>query len=777
MSSIAPIHSESRGAASSRSWLCALAMMLLVFTLSNSDLVLARSVPIWDGDSLYGPYQMLVADHARAGQLLLWNPWTLGGTPDSAEPQAGAFSPVAVLIGAIAGGTLSGFCAYWLFVWLLGGTGMMMLARHFRAPAWGGFIVTMAFLFSGLYMGHASHTSYLSSFAYLPWFLWRLDVAMTEHRLWPAAEAGALWGLSALSGYPAMTILTPCYGAAWALGRTWLSQAPEDGKKKAVLLNTSLPRQIWFLVLALAVVCVVGVLVLAPPYVGLLTEAVGVTERIGERPRVIAIGQSALHPGALLTFASPYLSSLKLWNPTLWPYTDITHVSVHLGSVVPALAVLALVLRPRDARRWWIAGLAASGIVLALGQALPFRGWLYDLFPPARVFRHAGLFRNYTLFFVSILALMGARDLARALDREDRMVLRRWVIVTAVVAAGAVLSYYAVLAHVLNPGPHPLLGQAHLWVFWGALVLSATFIAVHPKHARVARATLVLLAVVEPFIVRLLSGTVATSKPEFIRLWVEIDKRRSASLDLAPQGLQRELLYPDPFFFRNKNLPLKLPVLYGYTSFTNAFHEAWVRDPLLSAAATQPGEKSGAGLQRLWFAPEAPIVPPTKESFEVFRARARALGGLPIVRHMREAMPAGRGQAALSSGESKEVHQVAAAVRIGGQVLAYRPTELALRVDAPSDGWLLVTDRWSPSWRAVVNGDAAELWPADFLFRAVRVRPGPNEVRFLYTPRAFPGLWLVSWGTLLTVGVLSVAATVHRSRSPGTFPGERPFGS
>ena len=320
MSSTAPIHSESRAAASSRSWLCALAMMLLVFSLSNSDLVLARSVPIWDGDSLYGPYQMLVADHARAGQLLLWNPWTLGGAPDSAEPQAGAFSPVAVLIGAIAGGTLSGFCAYWLFVWLLGGTGMMMLARHLRAPAWGGFIVTMAFLFSGLYMGHASHTSYLSSFAYLPWFLWRLDVAMTEHRLWPAAEAGALWGLSALSGYPAMTILTPCYGAAWALGRTWLSQSPEDGKKKAVLLKTSLPRQTWFLVLALAVVCVVGVLVLAPPYVGLLTEAVGVTERIGERPRVIAIGQSALHPGALLTFASPYLSSLKLWNPTLWPY-------------------------------------------------------------------------------------------------------------------------------------------------------------------------------------------------------------------------------------------------------------------------------------------------------------------------------------------------------------------------------------------------------------------------------------------------------------------------
>jgi len=777
MRSIAAILKKSGASASRHSWLWAWAMMLLVFSLSNRDLVLARSVPMWDADSLYGPYQMLVADHARAGQLFLWNPWTIGGSPDSAEPQTGAFSPIAVLIGAIAGGTLSGFLAYWLFVWLLGGAGMMVLARHLRAPAWGGFVVTMAFLFSGLYMGHASHTSYLSSFAYLPWFLWRLDVATTQHRLRPAVEAGALWGLSALSGYPAMTILTPCYGTAWALGRCLLSQSAQDAGEKSVLLNTSRSRGISFLVLVVAVVSVVGALVLAPPYVGLLTEASRITARVGDRPRVIAIGQSALHPGALLTFASPYLSSLKFWNPSIWPYTDITHVSVYVGSVVPALAILSLALRPRSAWRWWIAGLAASGILLALGQALPFRGWLYDFFPPTRLFRHAGLFRNYALFFGSILALFGTRDLARALDEEDRLALQRWATVTAIVAIDAVLAYYAVLAQAPKPGEHPLLGKAHLWASWGALVCSAIFVAARPRSSQVARATLVLLAVVDPFIVRSLSVTVVNDQPSMISLWADIDRNRSASLDLAPQGLKRVLGYPDRVGFSNKNLPLKIAMLHGYTSFTNAFHEVWVRDRLLSKTATQPAGEAGVELQRLWFSPDAPIVSPTPETFALFRERAWALNALPIVRHRREAMPGGQGQAVLSSDERVAVHQLAGAVRIRGEVLAYRPTELALRLDAPSDGWLLVTDRWAPSWRAIVNGKAAELWPADFLFRAVRVRAGPNEVQFLYTPRAFPWLWLLSWGTLLTVGVVCVAANLRRSRLPSALPGERPLPS
>jgi hypothetical protein len=735
----------------------------LVFLLANRDLVTGASVPLWDADMLYGPYQMLVADHARAGRLLSWNPWTLGGAPDFAEPQAGAFSPLAIGFGALAGGTLAGFRAYWLFVWALGGAGLLVLARHLRATPWGGFVATLGFLFSGLYLGHASHTSYLSAFAFVPWFFWRIDVAAVERRLWPAVEAGAIWGLSGLSAYPAMTLLTPCFGAMWMLGRT-LFPAPGSTARRPGA------RDLAFVAVALAVIFVVGAVVLAPPYVGLLREAAGVTPRVGARAREIAIGDSALAPGALLTFASPGLASLKLANPGLWPYTDVTHASVSLGALVPALALLALAVA-RDRMRWWIAALAAAALALSLGQTLPFRGWLYDLFPPSRVFRHAGLFRNYALFFVTVLALLGSRDVTSALERADRRTLGRWLGVSAALGLAALAAYATLTTRAWAPGEHTGLGQLHLGLAWGGACAAVAAGVTGVVRARTALLALALLAAAEPFFARALSSTVATQSPGAVERWRQIDTRRSASLDLSPRGLARDLVFNDPFGLSNKNLPLKIAELEGYTSFTNPFHDAWVADGVLSAAALQPGPATRPELQRSWFAPDAPIIRPTGGGFAAFQQRANSLGRVTILRHPRDAMP-GDATAPADPQELAAIGASPPAQRIGVEVVTYRPDALVLRVDAPGAGWLLVTDRWAPSWRARVDGVDTEVWPADFLFRAVPVHAGSHEVAFDYRPFGLPWLALSSVSVLAAVALGSVARAFRGPRGSGV-PGTR----
>src|SRR2546427_538966 len=79
----------------------------------------------------------------------------------------------------------------------------------------------------GVYTAHAEHTSVLYSFSFLPLFVWRFDVALTSHRLRPAAEAGALWGLSALGGYPAIVILSGGMLFLWGLGRCCSASSAE----------------------------------------------------------------------------------------------------------------------------------------------------------------------------------------------------------------------------------------------------------------------------------------------------------------------------------------------------------------------------------------------------------------------------------------------------------------------------------------------------------------------------------------------------------------------
>jgi hypothetical protein len=79
--------------------------LLILLLVPHASLLLGRTAPIWDAIDLFAPYFMLVADFARNGEFLLWNPFTLGGSPGYLEPQLGSFSPPIVLFGLVFGGT------------------------------------------------------------------------------------------------------------------------------------------------------------------------------------------------------------------------------------------------------------------------------------------------------------------------------------------------------------------------------------------------------------------------------------------------------------------------------------------------------------------------------------------------------------------------------------------------------------------------------------------------------------------------------------------------
>src|SRR5689334_9048132 len=99
-----------------------------LFLIANHLLVRGLAVGIWDIDGYFYPYYVLVADYARAGRFVYWNPWSNAGVPILADPTLGIFSPINFIVGLITGGTSSGFIFYWLLMWWLGGFGIFMLA-------------------------------------------------------------------------------------------------------------------------------------------------------------------------------------------------------------------------------------------------------------------------------------------------------------------------------------------------------------------------------------------------------------------------------------------------------------------------------------------------------------------------------------------------------------------------------------------------------------------------------------------------------------------------
>jgi len=738
---------------------CSAAVLLAILFLTiNWQIVSGHRVQIWDAWAFYTPAFSLVADHAHVGRLLLWDPWLAAGTPDFADPQVGAASPIAIFIGAIGGGTAASFRAYWLLIWFLGPLGVVLLARHVGSPAWAAFVVALGYAYCGFYTAHAEHTAVLYSFSFLPLFIWRFDAALTSHRLRPAADAGALWGLSALGGYPAIVILSGGMLFLWGLGRCCCASTAEPA-----MLEERVGSRFRFVFLALVIVFCVGVLVLAPTYVAFFREGLGYSERAGAmtRPAAIAASQNALNPGALATFSSPYLTALKfpLLNPGLWPGSDVSVASVYIGVLPLLLALLALWRRPQSAWRWWLAGVIAFSLACAVGDRLPFRGWLYDYCPPTRYFTHPGMFRAYAIFCAVVLALLATGDLESAIKKPESPVWKQLLIVATLSSIAAVCTYVHVISHVNHVGSQLQRGNWHLRGIWFSAVGICLLVLLLPRMRKWFPAFLLALAIADASLTLRLSRDFISDRGQTRFLLNQVDASHNPSLMVS--GLQRELSSPPSLGgeHSNSNVPLRIPTFYNDSTMKNRFHAGFAEHSVLL--------NMGIGPERIWFAKEAVAAIPSSSAYMALVRRSESLGAPILLVHPRAEMlkVSDFGLAAsLNPAELSAISQLTPAQKVPAHVIRYTPNHLVLRVFCPQNGWLVVTDRWASGWHATVNGRPAEVFGGDFIFRAVRVRAGENEIQFEYGQTLYFVLLLLSWGTVATVLVAPSLRILARRR-------------
>lgn len=722
------------------------ALWTLLFVLVNREPILGRGVPIWDARDSFFPFFVLAADHARAGQIVSWDVWSNAGLPRLGDPEFGAVWPLQLLVGLVFGGTPSGFIAYWMIVWWLGGLGLFLLARHLRAPPWGAFVVVSGYTWSGLYTGHAEHISWLVGFSAVPYVIWRLDTALTERTWLPAVQSGAIWGAAATGGYPGVTITTALLMFVWTIGRVattrpWLRSAPAHG------------------VAALTLAGVVGTVCLLPTYVSFFYEGAGVHVRRDPLPRDVAVDSNALDPGALVTSVSPHFASLKFHrtSPPLWRQTDVSSVSVYTGASVLVLAFAALALAPRMKWHWFLAALALIWIGIAVGSVLPLRGWLYDWVYPMRFFRHSVLFRLYFAFTVTVLALLGAARAASSVTTSPA--LRRRCGLVCVAAAGAAwLIYRAALPPDASGLPDMALGRWQVLVAWGGVAVVGVLLLTGRAGPRfVPVLLLIVLACADAFLTKgLTRHTMFSSTPGDIAWWHGESKLHERDVDLTRRGLLRTMLACEtnpPCTEPNTwGMITKVPALSTYTASTNPFFEETIADPILA--------RSAIGAARLWFSPAVLRVDLDPDAFRRYLDRARALGGIPMTVHAAQSMldPARRAEPV----SNEAFDQLPRAEQLPATIERYTASTLNFTLDAPASGWLLVTERWARSWRAEVDGRPTPILGGNFVFRAIEVPQGSHHVAFTYEPVALPWLAAASWATMLMVAAGSAWAVRKR---------------
>ncbi|MRR31613.1 hypothetical protein EG834_15080, partial [bacterium] len=85
------------------------------------------------------------------------------------------------------------------------------------------------------------------------------------------------------------------------------------------------------------------------------------------------------------------------------------------------------------------------------------------------------------------------------------------------------------------------------------------------------------------------------------------------------------------------------------------------------------------------------------------------------------------------------------------------PSRLILNVTSTDDGWVVIRDSWYPGWYALVDGQSASIFHADYLFKAIPAPAGNHQIALEYKPKSFTiGLWisLITWSVFGVVWVI-----------------------
>jgi hypothetical protein len=105
-----------------------------------------------------------------------------------------------------------------------------------------------------------------------------------------------------------------------------------------------------------------------------------------------------------------------------------------------------------------------------------------------------------------------------------------------------------------------------------------------------------------------------------------------------------------------------------------------------------------------------------------------------------------------------------------GALVAYEPDAIAVTVDAPRAGLVVLNELAFPGWAVEVDGEAAVALRANYVMRAVYVGPGRHAIRWRFAP---PLARALIAGYLLALAVM-LAAAVWPRRRPAPAPAPPP---
>jgi len=730
----------------------------------------AVTIP-WDAKSQFFPQVQFLARSIARGEWPWWTPNVFAGWPQISDPQSLMFAPLYVLLAAFNSAiSLRAFDAVTFAYLFLGGVGIILFFHDRGWHAGGAIVAAMAFAFGGSASGRLQHTGQIISLCYLPLTLWLLARAL-ERASWRAGlAAGALAGLM-IVGRDQVALLSLYVLAAFVLVH-WASGGEPLARLRAGVGPLSAAGA------GAALVAAVPVIMTA-----LLAAR-------SNRPEISYASAAAgsIHPVHLMQFAFADLFGamnprIEYWAPqsliwdAAWGWPGL-YLSQNMGLVYAGALTLVAVVSFGIVRGVAWAGeirffTAAAALVLlyALGGYTPAFRLMYDILPEVALYRRPA---DATFVLGALVAVVAGYLVHRWLTGTVPRATRAQRAIE-IACPGALIAGALALAHSVVGFRPALLPAATAIVFTAAaivvlllarpmaarrpvaaLALIATFMAVdlawnnapHESTALPRAQFEALRGDTHDETVRLLEARLAAGaapdrrdRVELIGIgyhWPNLALARGFDHVFGHNPLRLRWFNDATHAEDTVALPSQRDFSPLYPSYRSAFADLLGVRLIATGvpveqidSSLKPGDLEFVGRTTDAYVYENPRALPRVMLLADWRIAdfdELLRGGWPAVDPRRTVLLK---KAPLGFSRS-------AAVGMGGgaRLVSYANTEVAVAVEAPGGGILLLNDVWHPWWRASVDGADAEILEANAIFRAVVVPPGRHRVRFSFHPFA-----------------------------------------
>jgi hypothetical protein len=735
------------------------------------------------------PWQRMAAEMWRSGHLPLWNPLVGCGAPLAANYQTAAFYPLNALYLLL---PVEVALTWTTMLHLaLAGWGMYAWGRAVGLGRFAALIGALALEGSGFLIARvALFPSMVFTFPWVAVWLWRGEVLVRRRRFSDALWLGLALGLGLLAGHAQTALYGGVLLAAYVLFRT--VQETRGRKRGAGSKNSSITRHVLrftfhaFRLLAPVALSLALSVALAAIQLLPTAELMRQSQRATGMDYDFAMTNS-LWPWRLITFVAPDFFG----NPgrgTYWGYGTYWEDAGYVG-LLPLLLAVGLVFRVVFRRKgageqgvgesglvnfWAVSAIAT--LVLALGQNTPIFPFLFRYVPTFDLFQAPARWLAVTIVALAALASLAAQRWPAGRFRQRRGAL-------GVVFGGALL-----IAGLATPY---LVPDERVSTFAAAtLRLGVTLIGVgllilvwrEKPWWRVAVIAFVLLDL-------LIFGwpLVPTVDQSLYR------GSTNVAAFLAQDGAARVYWPTDPTH-RNREYDAENRVKFDYLRFGDfgprEVNYWWgMRESLISNTEMLDGVSAannfdpllvGRYVELLRAVPGAPSLlhvmgtthvisdRPWPEAEPVYTTDDATLYHLPdapgrawIAPTVRQIPPDEMLAALVDPNfdpttvvllETSSVNLQSPVSNLQSLTLHDGPNRVTIRAALDAPGYLVLADTWYPGWRAMVDGNPAELLRANYGFRAVWLDAGEHVVEMVYCPIS------VLVGGALTISVLVLIA-------------------